>query len=131
MLAPVLEHNLSFDRLRVVRRELCALTIQAASMLAQRIPELAPRALWLVQTTSAYVASLWPAAHPAETAASVLALEEFAPFRPQFEDELRLFLRTVLVGLRASTTEVSDGRKRRRFPTVRAAKPKKLEPEQD
>jgi TetR/AcrR family transcriptional regulator len=101
MLSPVLEHNLSFERLCAVKRDTCQLTLRAAAALEKALPWLGKDAAWTVQAVSFQVAALWPAAHPSQTAAKVFALPEFAPFKPDAEVVLRQFIETMLSGLLA------------------------------
>jgi AcrR family transcriptional regulator len=102
MLSPVLEHNLSVARLTVVKRDMCSLTFRAAGLLGARLPWLGGDATWVIQSLSFHVASLWPAANPAEHASQVFELKEFAPFRPSFQHDLQRFLVVILNGLAPS-----------------------------
>lgn len=99
-LANVLEQNVSADTIRTFKRELLALSGSALTALHHAHRAITPeKGQWLLVVLTMQASGIWPHCHPSPQAQSVLAEEEFAPFRLDFRATLLVSARGLLTQL--------------------------------
>ena len=99
-LSSVLEQNLSEDVVLGFKQESLTLATRMMEALHSALPSI-PMNQWLdfANPAIALIAGLWPLSHPSETVRKVMARPEFAPFQPDFEQQLQRTLTLTLRGL--------------------------------
>lgn len=98
--ASVLERNVGPDEIARFKREAFALMLGIVGAIDAALPGSPPDAARSFATLfSLFVAGAWPAAHPTPLVAEVLARDEFAGLRIDFEATLRTHTRALLRGL--------------------------------
>jgi hypothetical protein len=101
VLQSVLEQNVSREVIADVKGEVLGLSQLSARALHAALPDVPPdECAWANSMIVLLVAGMWPAAHPAPNAASVLDREEFRALRPNMERDLRRAVLVMLRGLR-------------------------------
>lgn len=97
----VLEHNVSTETIASFKARSLSILEQVAAALADARPVLtADQYAEFLHHGVTMMIGLWPVAHPSPLAQEVLAAEEMAPFRHDFETDLRRSLTLLLRGLR-------------------------------
>lgn len=96
----VLEHGIDSERLLQHKTQTLTLAAGLLQALQRALPDLdPPRAVRFIRLTYALVTGLWPASHPPEALAAVLARPEFGMLRLDFERDLADGLALLLAGL--------------------------------
>ena len=97
ILTGTLEANVSEDTIVRTKRTMGALSSKLSEALHDRLPgsSLAD-CMWAVSMIGTLLAGMWPNARPSPAAASVLAREEFAAFRPNIERDLQRAAKALL-----------------------------------
>lgn len=102
--ASVLERNVGPDEIAHFKRAALALMLGVSGALAAALPgSPADASRWFATLFSLLVAGAWPAAHPTAVVTEVLARDEFASLRIDFEATLRMHARALLRGLTAGS----------------------------
>ena len=103
-LSSVLEHNVSAGAVAAFKRTFNGLIFGTADAFHSAIPELSTEQFeTFLRLSGPFVAGIWPSANPPPAVAEVLAQEEFASLRVQFEPTLAAHARLLLTGLLAET----------------------------
>ena len=103
VLGTVLEHNVPEQDIRAFKSFLATRLAGTARVLERRLPFLANQGgVRLLLHLQALVSGLGQLTRPAPVVARVIAAPEFAPFRLDFEEELRLALAALLRGFGAA-----------------------------
>jgi AcrR family transcriptional regulator len=101
MTSSILEHNLSIQAITRTKLEVRRLGGRFSAILHSALFWLsAEDAVWLANSISLYIASLWPASHPSDNAAVVLQKPEFAMMVVNAEKDLGKFVEALLTGLK-------------------------------
>jgi AcrR family transcriptional regulator len=101
-LASVLERNVGPDEIAHFKRGALALMLGIGGALDAALPgRPADASRWFATLFPLLVAGAWPAAHPTPLVAEVLARDELASLRIDFEATLRTHARALLRGLAA------------------------------
>ncbi len=98
--APTLEHNISTDTLRAIKRDMIGSLETTAAALHRGLPELPlARAEQAVHILFSLIAGLWPLSAPGPALEALYQEPEFARFKQDFEATLTLSTQTMLAGL--------------------------------
>ena len=98
--ASTLEHNISTDTLRDIKRDMISSLEITATALHKALPELSvPQAINAVHIIVALVAGLWPLSAPGTALKALYCEPEFSDFEYEFSAMLRLSIETILKGL--------------------------------
>lgn len=102
ILSSVLERNVSEEAVVALKIETLDLTRRIAGAMARVLPALSfEDCAWGGSVVAAFIAGLWPAAHPAPVVERVMARPEFAALKPAAERDLERMIFVVLKGLGA------------------------------
>jgi AcrR family transcriptional regulator len=100
-MAPILERNISVERVIEVKRGFTPMLEAMASAIFQAAPSLGPDgAEMTLKTAITLVAGLWPTAYPPETVAKALEHPDIQHFRQDFEDTLARTMLYFMAGVR-------------------------------
>jgi len=100
IISTVIERNLSAAAIAAAKQVLIGLTLRTAQLLHGRLPAIPiGDCVWAVSAIGAFVAGIWPAAHPVPAVAEVLSRPEFAGMKPDFDRDLLRFIEVLLSGL--------------------------------
>lgn len=100
VVAGVLEHNTSEAAAAEFKAQMLDLSIRIRNAIHAALPAIPiDRVIAFVRYLHALIAGLWPMAHPGEQMRGVLARDAYAPLRCDFEADLRMSLRPLLLGL--------------------------------
>lgn len=98
--ASTLEHNISTDTLREIKRDMIAALTRTADALRQSLPALSPEdAENAVKILFALVAGLWPLGAPGQALKTLYQEPEFSRFGQEFHSALAFATQTLLRGL--------------------------------
>ncbi|MEM1315036.1 MAG: TetR family transcriptional regulator [Pseudomonadota bacterium] len=102
VLSTVLEHNVGPETLLEIKREMLGSARRIAVAGARMVPAVGAEGWALAcRLIFSLVSGHWPLSHPPAQVAEVLAHEDFAPVRKDFEEDLRLGIAALLRGLAA------------------------------
>ena len=100
IVAGVLEHNLTIEAAERFKARMLELSTRVRGALHGALPAIPhDRVTAAVRYLHGLIAGLWPMAHPGEQMRGVLARDAYAPLRCDFEADLRMSLRPLLLGL--------------------------------
>ncbi len=98
--ASTLEHNISTDTLRDIKRDMITALTQTSRALSQSLPSLpAQNARNAVQILFTLVAGLWPLSAPGPALKALYDEPEFSPLRQDFQPALAFAVKALLIGL--------------------------------
>jgi AcrR family transcriptional regulator len=100
IVSSTLEQNISEDAVMTLKRGMAVLVRRAAAAIQAKLPgSTLDDCAWVTSMVGTLVAGMWPSANPSETAQRVLALPEFAHFKPSLERDLGRAARALLASI--------------------------------
>ena len=106
-LAPILERNISVEKLIDMKRETAALLLQISEAILRAIPEIGEVGAMKALHTSIYlIAGLWPMTNPPEQVVKALETPDLAFMRVDFETSLRDAIEALFEGAKSANKQM-------------------------
>ena len=101
-MGPILEHNISFETLVEMKREVVVFILRVAEAIQRAVPEIGSEgAARTLHTCVHLIAGLWPMANPPEPVVKALETPDLAFMRQDFELSLRQSIHALFEGTKA------------------------------
>lgn len=100
-MAPILERNISVEKLIEMKREIVALIMRISTAIYRVIPDLGEAgSMRALHTSIHYIAGLWPMANPPEAVKKALEQPDLAFMKQDFEGSMEAMMRALMEGIR-------------------------------